>query len=166
MASAMQRQGLLNPRPLLAALLCATLAAGCIKPYRMDIQQGNLITEKEVMQLKRGMSKREVRYVMGTPLVVDPFHTDRWDYYYSFLGNRDKKPQRRRVTVVFVGDRLDHIDGDVVAATGLEAEDAVPEDETGGTRVTTESGKADKGLMRKAWEKVWGGGRTGDDLNP
>ena len=162
----MQRQAF-KKRRLLVPIVCGVaLMTGCIKPYRMDIQQGNLITEKEVTQLKRGMSKREVRYVMGTPLVVDPFHSDRWDYFYSFLGNRDRNPQRRRVTVVFIEDRLDHIEGDVVAATGDDLAAAAPEDESGGTRMTTPSEKAGKGFMRKAWEKVWGGGATGDDLNP
>ena len=162
----MQHEDFMKIRFLLPIVCSVALMAGCIKPYRMDIQQGNLITEKEVAQLKRGMSKREVRYVMGTPLVVDPFHSDRWDYFYSFLGSRDRTPQRRRVTVVFIEDRLDHIEGDVVAASGGELMESVPEDETGGTRVTTQPEKENKGFMRKAWEKVWGGGATGDDLNP
>ena len=69
----------------LAAAVLATSACGVpripgITPYKMDIQQGNLLTQEQVSRLKPGMSKEEVRLILGTPLLTDIFHADRWDY--------------------------------------------------------------------------------------
>lgn len=55
-----------------------------IKPYRIDIQQGNFITQKEVAKLEKGMSKEQVRFILGTPLLQSPFHQNRWDYPYTY----------------------------------------------------------------------------------
>ena len=143
-------------RLLLIAGISVLLVA-CIRPYRMEIQQGNLTTEKEVAQLERGMSKREVRYIMGTPLVVDPFHQNRWDYFYSYLGSRDRRPEQRRITVVFTGDVLDRLEGDVVAAADVTSALAEEPGETGGTRVTEPPEKKKKGVLKRVWEAVWPG---------
>lgn len=139
----------------LACVLAAMLATACIKPYRIDVQQGNLVTQKEVATLKRGMTKREVRYLLGTPLVVDPFHTDRWDYFYSLRKGRSNDIKRRRVTLVFDGEELARVEGDVVA--GLDTSFA-PTEETGGTVVTDPPEQKKKSLWRRTWEKVWGAG--------
>jgi len=60
-----------------------TLLIGACAPYRIDVQQGNYLTQNEISQLSTGMSKREVRYILGTPLIIDPFHENRWEYFYS-----------------------------------------------------------------------------------
>ena len=99
------------------------LLAGCsrvpilpgLTPYKMDIQQGNYVTQDMVAKLKPGMSKSQVRFALGTPLVVDPFRTDRWDYVYV-LQKGGKVVEQRRIIVVFQDDKLVSIDGDVVPA--------------------------------------------------
>ena len=85
-----------------------------ISPYRIDIQQGNLVTQEMVAKLKPGMTRSQVRFVLGSPLVVDPFRTDRWDYVYMFQ-KQGKETERRNISVIFDDDKLVRIDGDVTA---------------------------------------------------
>jgi outer membrane protein assembly factor BamE len=87
-----------------------------IKPYRMTIQQGNFISQEMVAQLKPGMTREQVRFVLGTPLVTDIFHADRWDYVY-FLDSAGKKEQRN-LSVIFEKDRLARVIGDLMPAEG------------------------------------------------
>ncbi len=101
--------------PLLALLLCmgVTACSGKIPgAYRIPIQQGNVVTVEMLQELKLGMDKRKVRFVLGTPLVIDAFHQDRWDYYYSYQpGSGDRVQQR--ASVYFEDDRLARIDADI-----------------------------------------------------
>jgi outer membrane protein assembly factor BamE len=99
----------------------ALLLAGCgpLAPYRIDIQQGNYVSQEMVSKLKRGMSKEQVRFILGTPLVTDIFHADRWDYVYSL--ERPGEPRvQRRLAVFFQDDRLARLDGDVQAPAADE----------------------------------------------
>ena len=106
-------------------LFAAALAlAGCkqnvelpsiISPYRIDIQQGNVVTQEMVGKLKVGMTRSQVRFVLGSPLVTDMFHSDRWDYVY-LMQKQGKPEERRRLTVIFNGDTLATLEGDVVVA--------------------------------------------------
>ena len=116
---------------LAAGLLCACSylpeipSLGAIKPYRIDIQQGNFLSQEMVSQLKKGMTREQVRFVLGTPMVADIFHADRWDYvYYRELGNGRK--EHRTVSVVFEQDRLARVLvlGDVLPVK--PAADALP----------------------------------------
>ncbi len=85
-----------------------TLTTGC-EPHRIDIQQGNRIKPETLAQLKLGMTRSQVTYLLGTPLLQDPFHKDRWDYiYYLKPGNEAVK--QSRVTLYFDGDKLSRID--------------------------------------------------------
>ena len=86
-----------------------------ISPYKIDIQQGNVVSQEMVDKLKAGMTRAQVRYALGSPLIVDPFRTDRWDYVYMYQ-KQGKEAQRRRVTIIFEEDRLLRIEGDVVPA--------------------------------------------------
>lgn len=100
-------------------LVTATLA-GCappqfIQPYRMDIQQGNFVSQEMVAQLKPGMTKEQVRYVLGTPLVTDVFHADRWDYVYYRESRRGPR-EERKIAVLFENGKLARVVGDVVPA--------------------------------------------------
>ena len=100
--------------------------AGCgsvnpLKPYRMEIQQGNHLSQEKVAQLKRGMTKDQVRFLLGTPMLTDIFHADRWDYIYRRQPQNSSDVEERRLTVVFENERLAHVEGDVVPAGG-EAE--------------------------------------------
>ena len=85
-------------------------------PHKMDIQQGNYVTQDMVEKLKPGMTRNQVRFVLGTPLVADPFHADRWDYVYV-MQKRGRVVEQRRIVIVFKDDKLDRVDGDVVAAS-------------------------------------------------
>lgn len=102
------------------ALSATMAAAACsyvpnVSPYRIDIQQGNYVTQEMVSQLKPGMSREQVRFVLGTPLVADIFHADRWDYVY-FRDPRFGAREKRRFSVFFVDGKLARVDGDVVPA--------------------------------------------------
>ena len=97
----------------IAGLLLATAVLGaCSFPgvYKLDIPQGNVITQDMVDQLKPGMTKRQVRFIMGTPLLVDSFNEERWDYFYS-LKTSENEYSRERLTMFFVEDRLHHMKG-------------------------------------------------------
>jgi outer membrane protein assembly factor BamE len=83
-----------------------------VKPYRMEIQQGNFITQEQVEQLKDGMSREQVRFVLGTPLLTDVFHADRWDYIYRRQKARSDHVEERRLTIHFENNRLARIEGD------------------------------------------------------
>lgn len=98
-------------------ILVASLLAACniITPYRMDIQQGNVVTQEMVAKLQPGMTRSQVRFALGTPLVVDPFRQDRWDYVYLYM-KRGTVTEQRRIVVVFKEDKLARIEGDVVPA--------------------------------------------------
>ena len=105
---------------LASAALAACAPPKVIQPYRMDIQQGNYISQEMVSQLKIGMTKEQVRYVLGTPLVADIFHADRWDYVY-YRDPRRGAREGRKIAVVFENGKLARVLGDVVpaeAATG------------------------------------------------
>jgi outer membrane protein assembly factor BamE len=104
----------------------ALLAGGCsqvpelpaipaLTPYKMDVQQGNVVTQEMVEKLRPGMTPSQVRFILGTPLVVDAFHKDRWDYVYRF-SKRGTLQESRRIVIVFQDDKLARIEGDVVPA--------------------------------------------------
>ena len=105
-------------------LLSALALAGCqqmpelpaiISPYKIDIQQGNFVTQEMVAKLKAGMTRAQVRFALGSPLIVDPFRTDRWDYVYTYQ-KQGRETARRHITVIFAEDKLVRIEGDVVPA--------------------------------------------------
>jgi len=104
------------PRILALALSFLTAACGLITPYRIEIQQGNFVTQEMVAQLKPGLTRDQVRFVMGTPLVSDIFHEERWDYV--FVRQRANSPdvEYRRIAVFFEDGKLKRVDGDIVAA--------------------------------------------------
>jgi outer membrane protein assembly factor BamE len=115
---------------LRSILLVALLVAGCtyvplITPYKMDIQQGNVVTQEMVARLERGMTRGQVRFTLGTPLVVDPFRTDRWDYVYLLM-KQGVLTEQRRIVVVFKDDKLDRIEGDVVPAVRAKIDNPAP----------------------------------------
>ncbi len=111
---------LLSPFLLVIAAL-ALAACNPIKPYRMEIQQGNFVTQDMVSRLSPGMSKEQVRLTLGTPLLTDIFHADRWDYIYRRQKVSSKDLEERRLTVFFKDNRLVQVDGDVMPARQAEA---------------------------------------------
>ncbi|HAL44110.1 MAG TPA: cell envelope protein SmpA, partial [Methylophilaceae bacterium] len=97
-------------------LVACSSSLPSIKPYKMPIQQGNLVTSKMMMQLKPGMTKTQVRFVMGTPLISDSFHKDQWDYFYQ-MEKDGAIIEKRRVTLIFEKDLLNKVKGDVIPAS-------------------------------------------------
>jgi outer membrane protein assembly factor BamE len=98
-------------RSLIAACaaLCATaLLSGCV--YRMNIQQGNFLEPRALSQLQVGMTRSQVRYLLGTPMVPDAFDRDRWDYLYYLKKGRIHAPEQRHLIVYFEDDKVSKFD--------------------------------------------------------
>ena len=110
------------PRNLLLFLPLVAAACGPLSPYRMEIQQGNFVTQEMAAQLKPGMTRDQVRFVLGTPLVSDIFHEERWDYIFVRQRANSQEVERRRIAVFFEDGKLKRIDGDIVAAAGKPAQ--------------------------------------------
>ena len=98
-----------------------------LTPHKIDIQQGNYVTQDMADKLKPGMTRAQVRFVLGTPLVVDPFRTDRWDYVYLYKKGGEVTEQRR-FAVIFKDDKLVRLEGDVMPASPRATTDAVSAD--------------------------------------
>jgi outer membrane protein assembly factor BamE len=113
---------------LLISLLsvASLLGSGCAI-YKIDVQQGNRIEQEAVDQLKPGMTKKQVEFLLGTPLIVDPFHEDRWDYVYSYQRGGGKREQTR-MTVFFERDALVRVEGDIRPREGTQAASAEPKE--------------------------------------
>src|SRR5499427_2016813 len=107
-----------RPRAVKGALLASACAlAGCsavssdgsllgiVTPYRIDIVQGNVVTKEQIELVRPGMTRVQVRDMLGSPLLTDPFHADRWDYVFTIV-RPGTQPQRRSVVARFEGDRL------------------------------------------------------------
>jgi outer membrane protein assembly factor BamE len=112
-------------RTIVLVLLLPPLLAACnplrvLSVYRMEIQQGNYVTQEMVSKLQAGMTRDQVRFVLGTPLLVDIFHDNRWDYVYRRQRSGSREVEERRLSVFFDNDRLVRIEGDVTV--GLETE--------------------------------------------
>ncbi len=109
-------------KTMVAVALFVTLLAGCesmrswtptfIQPYRPDVQQGNVVTKEMVEQLRPGMTREQVRFLLGTPLVASLFRQDRWDYVYFLKRGKGTEEQHRKLTVWFKDNRLDHFTAD------------------------------------------------------
>lgn len=93
----------------ISLLLVAALLLAACAPYKMDIRQGNLVAPEAREKLKIGMTRSQVRVLLGSPLVADSFHPDRWDYVYA-LEHGKKQVESQRMTVYFQGDKLTRID--------------------------------------------------------
>ena len=97
-------------RRLVGAMLL-TLVSACV--YRVDVQQGNLLEDSDVDAVQAGMTRSQVRFLLGTPVVEDTFHQDRWDYIYYFRQGRKRVVDRNWLIVYFDGDRVREIQKDV-----------------------------------------------------
>jgi outer membrane protein assembly factor BamE len=102
-----------GPSPIYGArtlVLLMSLAAtsGCV--YRMNIQQGNFLEARTVNQLQAGMTRSQVRYLLGTPMVPDAFDKERWDYLYYFKKGRLHKPEERHLIVYFKEEKVDRFE--------------------------------------------------------
>jgi outer membrane protein assembly factor BamE len=111
--------------PLLAACSGTPVITNVLSPYRMDVRQGNMVSQEMVAQLRPGLSREQVRFILGSPLVADMFHADRWDYVYRFQPGRGEVEQRV-LTVFFQDNKLLRVAGDVVADDPGKAEAPKP----------------------------------------
>ncbi|MDP1557818.1 MAG: outer membrane protein assembly factor BamE [Nitrosomonas sp.] len=112
-------------RVIILTLLASLLLPGCsLFPsiiYRIDVQQGNVVTQEMVDTLKPGMSKAQVRFVLGSPLIVDTFRENRWDYVY-LLQEKGRLIDKQTVTIFFEDDRLTHIESHSLPVTSPASE--------------------------------------------
>jgi len=93
------------------ALLMSLALAGCV--YRIDIQQGNLLDDTDIAEVEVGMTRSQVQFLLGTPMIADSFHRDRWDYAYYLRRGRSRDIEERWIVVFFENDRVARINRDV-----------------------------------------------------
>ncbi len=93
---------------LLLCLSVALATGGCV--YRVNISQGNYLEAKAIDQVTVGMTRSQVRYLLGTPMIADSFHPDRWDYLYFFKLGKTRKVERRLVTVYFAEEKVARVE--------------------------------------------------------
>jgi outer membrane protein assembly factor BamE len=108
--------------PLALASACARVPEAVpqiVKPYRITIQQGNYVTREMVEQLKPGMTREQVRYILGTPLLTDIFHADRWDYVF-YRDPPGGKREQRNFSVIFEGGKLARVVGDLLPSEPVQ----------------------------------------------
>ena len=94
-----------------------------VNPWKIDVRQGNFVSQSMVAQLKPGQTREQVRFILGSPLITDVFHADRWDYVYRFTSGSGAILDRR-LTVFFQDNKLSRVAGDVVAAMGAGSAEA------------------------------------------
>ena len=97
-------------RPLLIILLVLSVMAGCsklgiFKPYYITLDQGNIFTQEQVEEIQLGMSGRQVRFILGTPTLVDTFNPNRWDYLYT-LTQRDELNIKQHLAIIFEDNKV------------------------------------------------------------
>ncbi len=120
--------------------------------YRIDIQQGNVVTQEMVDKLRIGMNKRQAQFVLGAPMLIDPFHADRWDYVYLFKPGSDSRGEAKqeRVSLFFAGDEL-------VDITGTMLPDPKPDALPTSRQVTVivpRQEPEDVGILTRAWRWI------------
>lgn len=111
--------------PFLAACSNAPQITNYFSPYRIDVRQGNFVTQEMAAQLKPGLTREQVRFILGSPLVADMFHVDRWDYVYRFRASHGEV-QQRGLAVFFHDNKLTRVAGDVVAQDSSRVEAPKP----------------------------------------
>lgn len=135
-------------RILLASITAAALSLGACSSvpvpgvYKIDIQQGNYLDPEQIAKLEIGMSRDQVRFVMGPPMLTDTFHADRWDYLYLYQPG-DGEARREHLVLTFADNRLAAVDGSVDRPT-LEA----------GSATATQDADAQTGLLTRFWNWV------------
>lgn len=111
-------------RILLLLFLTALLSA-CFRSYKYDVQQGNIVDQERLSKVERGMSKRDVQTLLGTPLVHDKFHPNRWDYAYYLKEGRSKETISRLITLYFEDEKLARITGDVTTSDAASIDSGI-----------------------------------------
>jgi outer membrane protein assembly factor BamE len=143
----------------------AMLSSGCV--YKMSIQQGNYLVTESVSQLKEGMTRSQVRFLLGTPMVPTAFDNSRWDYYYFFSSKQYPDPLKRRLTVYFEDERVQRYENQgVPTETDLQQLDKDLQKAIAATK------KNDRERKPSMWQRMTGGedkpttGAAGNDVTP
>jgi outer membrane protein assembly factor BamE len=141
--------------PVLFFAACSTVSEK-LSPYKIDIPQGNVVTQEMVAKLKPGMTKSQVRFIMGTPLIADVFHASRWDYVYRYL-KAGKLTEERKLALFFEKDLLQRVEGDVIAVSPASADkqqSAAPAPGGEASQGAAAGAKEEKGFFGRAMEKI------------
>ena len=129
-------------------ILTLLLLTSCLKTYKHDVQQGNILDQERLARLELGMSKSDVQTLLGTSLLQDSFHPDRWDYFYSIRKARKKDTETKLLTLYFKDSKLNQIVGTVTST-----------DETGAGNqtktVTIDERPAQGGMIQRGWDSIW-----------
>ena len=145
---------------LIAAISGCSSVPRIVNEYKIDVQQGNVLTQEMVSQLKPGLTKDQVRFVLGTPVLMDMFHANRWDYvYWLKKGSTGTVVMRKFSTYFDSYDRLERVTGDVTAAQAsdetVEVESKVREIDLGSIDADSEAPPLEeKGFFGKMMESV------------
>ncbi len=144
---------------LISIVVCASLLLSACSStyvptpnlvYKVDIQQGNVITQDMVNQLKPGMKRDQVRYILGTPPIADAFHAGRWDYLYTFNKGGSDITERRRVSLYFNEDILTRLEGDFRpiddAGNVLKKKESAVD--------VPEGSREEKGFIMRLWDAI------------
>lgn len=145
-------------------MLIATFS-GCssvpriVNEYKIDVQQGNVLTQEMVSQLRPGLTMDQVRFVLGTPMLMDIFHARRWDYVYRLQKGSTGEVDMRKFSVYFDSeDKLERVEGDVTAAqsTDVAATETRPREiDLGSIDADTEAPPVEKkGFFGRMWESL------------
>ncbi|MFT4635803.1 MAG: outer membrane protein assembly factor BamE [Arenicella sp.] len=138
----------MNKKTSIVLIACSFALSACIRPYQPNVQQGNIINNSDLSEIRYGMSKQEILFILGTPMVIDPFNEQRWDYFYSNRDQRKKETTQRLITALFNGDKLVELTGDVDLSNVQNLEPSTEDKQHGGT-VITEPTQKEKGLFNR-----------------
>ena len=119
--------------------------------HKIDIQQGNVVDQEMLDQLKAGMDKKQVKFIMGTPVLIDPFHNERWEYIYSFQEGGTVREQRH-ITLHFENDKLAYISGDIEISNIPRQEHKIITEEN--AIIVPISDKEEKGFFGRLFDKI------------
>jgi outer membrane protein assembly factor BamE len=119
--------------------------------HKIDIQQGNVVDQEMLDQLKPGMDKKQVKFIMGTPVLIDPFHNERWEYIYSFQEGGTVREQRH-ITLHFENDKLAYISGDIEISNIPRQEYKIITEEN--AIIVPISDKEEKGFFGRLFDKI------------
>jgi outer membrane protein assembly factor BamE len=138
----------MNKKTSIVLIACSLALSACIRPYQPNIQQGNIINNSDLREIRYGMSKQEILFILGTPMVIDPFNEQRWDYFFSNRDQRKRETAQRLITAIFDGDKLIELKGDVDLDNVQNLEPSTEDKQHGGT-VITEPTQKEKGLFNR-----------------
>jgi len=130
-------------------VLIVTACSKMIPHYKPDIEQGNVLTKEVVNRIRPGMHRRQVKYILGTPVIADSFHKNRWDYVYTFKKGGKKKIETKTLSLFFRNHKVVRIEGSIKP----EFSDT-PIKSQASRVVTVDSKKKKKGIFKKALNKV------------